>query len=137
MSTRSRIGLLLEDNSVLSVYHHWDGYPDGLGAKLAKDYDTKEKVAELIDGGDISTCMSRRTWQGVETDEEIVLYYSERGDSDVDPILADSDFEFIQQTRECNGEFAYVFDSAKGQWCCYDLGNGEFVSLYGKELAAV
>ena len=31
MSTNSRIGLRLEDGSILSVYHHWDGYPEWLG----------------------------------------------------------------------------------------------------------
>ena len=35
MSTRARIGLLLPDDlSVLSVYHHWDGYPEWLGVTL-------------------------------------------------------------------------------------------------------
>ena len=28
MSTNARIGLGLADGSVLSVYHHWDGYPE-------------------------------------------------------------------------------------------------------------
>lgn len=130
MSTRARIGLLLDDGSVLSVYHHWDGYPDGLGAKLAKDYDTKEKVAELIDGGDISTCMSRTTWKGAPTDKEIVLYYRERGDEGVEPVLAENDFEFIQQTRSGWGEFAYVFNTVTNQWNCYDTGVGDFVDLY-------
>ena len=134
MSTRSRIGLLLDDGSILSVYHHWDSYPDGLGAKLATDYNTKEKAAELIDGGDISTCMSRTTWKGIPTDKEIVLYYSERGDEDVEPTIAESDFEFIQQTRNCGGEYAYVFNTLTDRWNCYDLSAGDFVDLY-KELA--
>ena len=51
MATRSRIGLLLETGYVLSVYHHWDGYPQWLGVALKKKFDTYEKIAELIDGG--------------------------------------------------------------------------------------
>ena len=27
MATRSRIGIELKDGSILSAYHHWDGYP--------------------------------------------------------------------------------------------------------------
>jgi hypothetical protein len=130
MSTRSRIGLLFEDGSVLSVYHHWDGYPEGLGAKLTKDYTTKEQVAELIDGGDISTCMSRSTWDGVNTDKEIVRYYSERGDVGVEPAFSETDFDFLQQTRNTQGEYAYVFNALTNQWSCYDLGAAEFVNLY-------
>lgn len=136
MATRSRIGLLLDDGSILSSYHHWDSYPDALGAKLVTDYDTKDKVTDLIDGGDISTCMSRTTWKGVPTDKEIVLYYSERGDEDAEPAIAESDFEFLQQTRNCGGEFAYVFNTLTSQWNCYDLGAGDFVDLY-KKLAVV
>ena len=40
MSTRARIGLLQEDLSVLSVYHHWDGYPEWLGVTLKEQYNT-------------------------------------------------------------------------------------------------
>ena len=41
MATRSRIGIQLKDNSVLSVYHHWDGYPQWLGRILTTHYNTK------------------------------------------------------------------------------------------------
>ena len=56
MGTRARIGLRLSDDSILSVYHHWDGYPSWLGRILESHYNTKEKVEELIDGGDMSVC---------------------------------------------------------------------------------
>ena len=51
MSTRSRIGILLPDDSILSVYHHWDGYPEWLGVTLEEHFNTFEKASELIDGG--------------------------------------------------------------------------------------
>ena len=35
MATRSRIGIELQDGSILSAYHHYDGYPDFLGVALA------------------------------------------------------------------------------------------------------
>ena len=58
MSTNARIGIKLEDGSILSAYHHWDGYPEWLGRILKQHYNTKEKVAELIDGGNMSSCWS-------------------------------------------------------------------------------
>ena len=58
MSTNARIGIKLEDGSILSAYHHWDGYPEWLGVILKTRYETKEKVAELIDGGNMSSCWS-------------------------------------------------------------------------------
>ena len=36
MSTRSRIGILREDGSILSAYHHYDGYPEWLGVTLTR-----------------------------------------------------------------------------------------------------
>ena len=58
MGTRSRIGLKLQDGSIISAYHHWDGYPEWLGVTLNEQYNTREKIAELIDGGNMSSCYS-------------------------------------------------------------------------------
>ena len=52
MATRGRIGLQLKDGSVLSAYHHWDSYCEWLGKILVEHYPTRDKVAELIDGGE-------------------------------------------------------------------------------------
>jgi len=134
MSTRARIGILLEDNSILSSYVHWDGYPSYTGAILAKNYTTKEKVSELIDLGDLSTLKADRDWDNNQIAEG-PLSYSERGDTEVEPILSKDDFAFVQQTQNCNGEFAYVFNTVTNQWSCYDLSAGEFVNLYQKEFA--
>ena len=68
MSTRARIGILLPDDSILSVYHHFDGYPEGLGVKLKEHYNTYEKASELIDGGNMSNCWSDSKFD-VETGE--------------------------------------------------------------------
>ena len=62
MATRSRIGIELKDGSVLSAYHHWDGYPQWLGRILNTQYKTREEAAELIDGGDMSSCWADEIW---------------------------------------------------------------------------
>jgi hypothetical protein len=54
MGTRSRIGIQLADESILSVYCHWDGYPEFNGVKLVEHFNSRDAAAELIDGGDIS-----------------------------------------------------------------------------------
>ena len=48
MATRSRIGLELKDGSILSAYHHWDGYESWLGRILNTHYNYYEKASELI-----------------------------------------------------------------------------------------
>ncbi len=113
MATRSRIGIQLSDNSILSVYHHWDGYPEWLGRILKTHYNTKEKVTDLIDGGDMSSCWTNCGWQNETRPETGAMYYSERGE-DCPPRLDQSLSDFIND----NEEFGYVFTSAG--WTCYD-----------------
>ena len=114
MATRSRIGLRLKEDSILSVYHHWDGYPQWLGVTLQKKFNTKEKVAELIDGGDISCCDSDTDWNLEKVDNH-VQYYNDRGEK-TEPRL-----DLNQEDFFANGEeYAYIFEP-NGKWVCYDL----------------
>ena len=71
MATRSRIGIELKDGSILSAYHHWDGYPQWLGRILNTHYNSRQQAADLIDGGDMSSCWSDEIWGNVETVKEI------------------------------------------------------------------
>jgi hypothetical protein len=115
MSTRSRIGLELPDGSVLSVYHHWDGYPSWLGRILNTHYNTKEKVAELIDGGDMSSCWSDACWETkLPVGEYGPEYYSQRGE-DCPPRLDGDMDEFFAD----NEEYSYIFRN--GNWYAYDM----------------
>ena len=104
MATRSRIGIQLADESVLSVYHHWDGYPEWLGRILKTHYNTKDKVAELIDGGDMSTC-----WNEDNQPE----YYSARGEN-CPPQLDANKYENLAEGEE----YAYLF--VNNEWVCYN-----------------
>ena len=113
MATRSRIGLELADGSVLSVYHHWDGYPQWLGVTLNKKFNTREKVSELLDGGDISSCDSDTDWDLKEV-ESHVQYYNDRGDNTT-PRL-DKDLDTYLSLGE---EYAYLFTN--DEWVCYNL----------------
>ena len=101
MSTRSRIGLLIGDESVVSVYHHWDGYPHWLGVTLREKYTTKEQIEELLDGGDISCIESDTNWEREEC-EPHVLYYNARGE-DTEPRFDQSVEDYL-----ANGE-AYAY----------------------------
>ena len=115
MSTRSRIGLELSDGSILSVYHHWNGYPEWLGRILQTHYNAKSLAEELIDGGDMSLCWTDERWddsgvKGVYGPQ----YYSQRGedcpprlDKDMDEFFADGE------------EYSYIFRN--GNWYAYDM----------------
>ena len=124
MGTRSRIGIQLSDDSILSVYHHWDGYPTWLGRALKTHYNSKEKVAELIDGGDMSCAWTKDRWTGkkvaeyvtenVEVEEYGPQYYSERGE-DCPPRLDNNIVQYL-----ANGEeYAYIFNR-NNEWVAFD-----------------
>ena len=114
MATRSRIGLQLADGNILSVYHHWDGYPEWLGVTLNNKFNTRDKVAELIDGGDISCCDSDTDWN-LEKVENHVQYYNDRGEN-TEPRL-DANFDEYVKNGE---EYAYVF-TLDHVWECYAI----------------
>ena len=113
MATRSRIGLELADGSVLSAYHHWDGYPEWLGRILVTHYNSYEQASELIDGGDMTSCWSEDRWNSEEKHEYGAQYYSQRGE-DCPPCHDKNLEEYLSEGEE----YAYVFTN--GEWVCYD-----------------
>lgn len=54
ISTRSTVGAVQKDGHIKAIYVHFDGYPAGVGYKLKTFYNTAEKVAELLNLGDLS-----------------------------------------------------------------------------------
>lgn len=54
MSTRSNIALFDTGNgAVRSIYCHYDGYPEGVGATLLAHYQDASRVSELLALGDL------------------------------------------------------------------------------------
>ena len=117
MGTRSRIGIQLKDDSILSVYCHWDGYPSFNGKVLREFYDTKEKVNQLINGGNISALHTNAGWQRETLPEVGPLYYTSRGESiDDNAPRLDKDMEEFFTDNE---EYSYIFRN--GEWFAYDM----------------
>ena len=124
MSTNARVGLELKDGQILSIYSHWDGYPEWLGVKLNEHFNSREKASELIDGGDCSVVWTDDRWATPEeremTRSHLIKkgyfgpqYYSERGE-DCPPRLSNNLKEYLQDSEE----YSYVFNRL-GEWICY------------------
>jgi hypothetical protein len=124
MGTRSRIGIQLKNNSIVSVYCHWDGYPEFNGRILRDHYDTVEKVRDLIDGGNISALHTNAGWNNETLPEVGPLYYTSRGESIEDnaPRYDDDIFDFLK--KENNEEYAYIF-SVNNKWVCTKMNQWE------------
>tara|TARA_B100000212_G_C27154448_1_gene438934 strand:+ start:207 stop:653 length:447 start_codon:yes stop_codon:yes gene_type:complete len=121
MSTNARIGLKLEDGSILSAYHHWDGYPEWLGRILKQEYNTKEKVAELLDGGNMSSCWSDNVYdydkqEFVKRDPQPEYY---GGDSEA-PRLSRNFTQFAFDSKD-GEEFLYLFSD--NEWNGFSINH--------------
>ena len=114
MATRSRIGIQLADESILSVYCHWDGYPEFNGVKLVELFNSYDAAAQLIDGGNISSLWTDSGWDRQPLPENGTLYYSARGDVS-EPRLDNTLEEYLSDGEE----YAYLF--ANSEWVCYNL----------------
>lgn len=111
MSTRSRIGLQLKDQSIISVYCHADG--SSIGIKLIEDFNSYDKAAELIDGGDISNLCTNRGWNNEFLQTYTTRYFSSRGE-DCPPRIDSNLKEYLSDGEE----YAYLFTN--GEWVCYN-----------------
>ena len=121
MGTRARIGIQLQNNTVLSAYHHWDGYPEWLGVTLQEQYNSREKAGKLIDGGNMSTCWADEVWGSkLPEGEYSPEYYTARGEKleDNEPRFDDSMIDYL--TKDNNEEYAYIM-TLKGEWKCLKM----------------
>ena len=116
MGTRSRLGLELSDGSILSIYCHYDGYPEFNGVKLVENFNTLDKVKELIDMGDISCLWTNVGWNQETLEETGPLPYSSRGEDCPPRLDADLCEYLLPDGAE---EYHYLFRN--GEWVCYDM----------------
>ena len=136
MSTRSVIGIINNDNSVNSVYCHYDGYPLYTGYFLKRFFDTTEKVQNLISNGDISSLVSSQNWDREKhpmiNNKQVLktLYYVDRPEpwKHIKPQKHKGVLEFFQ--RDCADEFKYLFlpsgnwnYNSQGVWKCYETSD--------------
>ena len=121
MSTNARIGLQFADGSVMSVYHHWDGCPEWLGVTLKEQYNTREKIAKLLDGGNMSSCYSDNVFdfdkqEFVKRDPQPEYY---GGDNEAPHY---GTFQQFLSDTKAGEEFLYCYPVKGGQKCSYTGG---------------
>lgn len=115
MSTRCRIGLVMPDGTVKSVYCHSDGYPEGVGAVLKECYNTREKIEKLLEGGDISVLgvyydeeQATAKWANYKHPYKGTRYYKDRGE-EANTRMDGSIREYISKIGRCWEDYTYLF----------------------------
>ena len=126
MSTRCRIAIEQENGTIKSIYCHHDGYKSGVGAILRKHYTDPDKVAELIELGDLSSLgtfydkklaeMRWKEWDLPEKErhdlwaltEGMTLPYTDRGEDH--QVRTDENIvEFMRKIGKTGEEYTYLF----------------------------
>lgn len=111
MSTRSRVGIILDDGKILSIYSHADGYIQGVGAELIKGYNSKELALKLIKKGNTGF---------VESPIEKCEFYGEK------PELSKDYHGFLDLALNCSAEYVYIFDPDDNKWWYAKRSGGQF-----------
>jgi hypothetical protein len=122
MATRSRIAIEDQDGTVRSIYCHWDGYPEYNGVVLKENYQTQEKVEELIALGSISSLKplvappegATHTFDN-PLEDVTVAYHRDRGE-ELSIKVHGKVQEFANSDIE---QYGYVFTAA-GEWLLID-----------------
>ena len=132
MATRARIAIELTDGSIISSYHHWDGYPAGLGFNLISHWDDPKVLLQAIRLGDASHWGKRidpiNEHSFDSPEENVNVYYGrDRGESNVDPISF-PDFQIFADDYAMAGEeYAYCL-RRDGTWSMIDRYAGDVIT---------
>ena len=121
MSTRSAIAKITE-NGIKSIYVHFDGYPEGVGATLQKHYQDEDKIDELLELGDLSTLGSeigkKQDFNSYKSESNTCLAYGrDRGEKNVGAKTHDAIEAFMTYRKRCTCEYLYL--RKEGAWNVY------------------
>lgn len=142
MSTRSRIGIINEDGSIQSIYCHWNGYYDYNGVVLYDDYQTIEKIKQLINLGSISYLASeiepndgdRHTFDH-PCDNVVVAYHRDRREKGCSIQYSEDLEDFLELSYDSMAEYVYLYNQKESEWITADyryLNESGFVKLEDK-----
>ena len=123
MATRSVIGVMYGD-VCKSVYCHWDGYLEGVGATLMENYG-RVGASDLIAQGNISNLAA--------SVGETHFYERDRGESDQEFLTANNFEEFLDQWGDSWIEYMYIMGMDE-QW--YVVRDNRSLQLLSEALAA-
>lgn len=98
-------------DSVLEIYHHWDGYPEGVGRTLVDKFNTYDLVLNLLLGGDASSIIG----------DTIIQYCADGGE----------DWQYVKPwlTNDCLLSESYVYKFENGKWYFKGYADSDWVDL--------
>jgi hypothetical protein len=115
--------MIQEDGqTVRSVYCHFDGYPDGVGAVLTENYTDPTKIETLINTGDLSVLdveIGEKQDFGNRTEGWSLFYGRDRGEDGVNPLVHGNIDEWIGFRKGNACEYGYLWDGV--EWHTHEI----------------
>lgn len=104
-----KVGDVKIKNDYLTIYHHWSGYPEGVGETLVKKFNDYDTILNLLCGGDSFSINGEQiiqycAWRGEEWDDSYGGVQPKQ--SDTEPLVV--------------YEYAYLFKDGKWYFKKYD-----------------
>jgi len=126
MGTSSRIGIRNSDDSMVSIYCHWDGYPEHNGRILVDHYTDEDKIRKLMALGDLSSLGAHI---GIKHNFDrhpanwCDAYGRDRGDLGNDAFHNATVQEFFEDFPD--QEYSYIFHY--GRWMVWSTDQSKWV----------
>jgi hypothetical protein len=130
MGTRSYIAKQIGDDQYLTIFCHFNGYPEENGAMLVEHYNTSEQVDALLALGDlyylrekITPCSGAPHEHGNAQPGVTIAYQRDEGCTGCEAAI--QTLEEINDSGSDGIEYTYIF-SLNGQWLYFPTGEAEF-----------
>ena len=136
MATRARIALQLNEDKIIGSYHHWDGYPGGLGYNLIDNWYKADKVEKAIMLGDASK-WGQFIGEKIDFDDtgadsyayQNVYYGRDRGEKDCHHQVYTSEQAYLENGFKSGEDYIYL---AKNTGQKDYLGKPQITWFYAK-----
>ena len=144
MATRARIALQLSEDKIIGSYHHWDGYPGGLGYNLIDNWYKADKVEKAIMLGDASK-WGQFIGEKIDFDDtgadsydyQNVYYGRDRGEKNCHHQVYTSEQAYLKNGFNSGEDYIYLA-KATGQnqltWFYAKYDMKEFLPVEGKAI---
>ena len=133
MATRSTIAMKTPEGKVQAIYCHWDGYPAHNGEMLRRHYKSADKVAQLIELGNLSSLGpeigGKQDFDDRKSQNEdwCLAYGRDRGELDQDAVVYDTVGDWVENF-DMGVEYYYLFDGQN--WLVNAYGNKDAQGMF-------
>ena len=119
--TRGQFGKIDKKGNIVSIYTHYDSYPENILPLIKKGYKGGKNVDAVIKGGNSS---------GLEATPADMNFYKD-GSKNLKGSIANVDGYLQAASNDGGAEFVYLWDVANKEWLMADIyGNRELVPAF-------